>query len=205
MLNVVCLDSIKAGHLLSYLQYQLYAKQKGLNFPSVGVHQAQETAGPSHGQLQPSLHPSLRLPQASVQGPVLNHEKSLPSRHNISIPVLSHGQLHPVNANTQPIQHTHTLIHPQPNHLASNHLGLQSRQLSPDCSHYSPHSPLPSHPLSNPSPTTHQHSSGQPMPGIIHPPPPYSSPQPKSGHTQPQPSWSFNPLQHSYREQDFKL
>uniref|UniRef100_A0A673X7T9 DNA repair protein REV1 n=1 Tax=Salmo trutta TaxID=8032 RepID=A0A673X7T9_SALTR len=33
-------DSIKAGHLLSYLQYQLYAKQKGLSFPSVSVHQA---------------------------------------------------------------------------------------------------------------------------------------------------------------------
>uniref|UniRef100_A0A673X7S7 DNA repair protein REV1 n=1 Tax=Salmo trutta TaxID=8032 RepID=A0A673X7S7_SALTR len=27
-------DSIKAGHLLSYLQYQLYAKQKGLSFPN---------------------------------------------------------------------------------------------------------------------------------------------------------------------------
>ncbi|KAG7463430.1 hypothetical protein MATL_G00176470 [Megalops atlanticus] len=41
-------DSIKAGRLLSYLQYQLYSKQRGLNFPITSMPQTQEPAGPSH-------------------------------------------------------------------------------------------------------------------------------------------------------------
>ncbi|XP_036401032.1 DNA repair protein REV1-like isoform X2 [Megalops cyprinoides] len=41
-------DSIKAGRLLSYLQYQLYSKQRGLNFPITCMPQTQEPAGPSH-------------------------------------------------------------------------------------------------------------------------------------------------------------
>uniref|UniRef100_A0A673XFR3 DNA repair protein REV1 n=1 Tax=Salmo trutta TaxID=8032 RepID=A0A673XFR3_SALTR len=60
-------DSIKAGHLLSYLQYQLYAKQKGLSFPSVSVHQGQEPAGPLHGHLLPSH--SLPLPSLNNHNP----------------------------------------------------------------------------------------------------------------------------------------
>lgn len=171
------------------------------------MRQAQETAGPSHRQQQPSLHPNLRPPQ----GPVLSHEQSLSSRHNTSVPIPSHS-----NSLPQTIQRTPMTCHinPQPNHLASKHLGPQSSHLSPDRNHYSP---LPTHPLSNPSPITHQHSSGQPIPGIIRPPPPYSQPQSglipshpslqycKPDHTQPQPSRSCNPLQHSCREQDFKL
>uniref|UniRef100_A0AAY5KS83 DNA repair protein REV1 n=1 Tax=Esox lucius TaxID=8010 RepID=A0AAY5KS83_ESOLU len=39
-------ESVKAGHLLSYLQFQLYAKQKGLSFPSLCVPPGQETTAP---------------------------------------------------------------------------------------------------------------------------------------------------------------
>uniref|UniRef100_A0A667ZFE6 DNA repair protein REV1 n=1 Tax=Myripristis murdjan TaxID=586833 RepID=A0A667ZFE6_9TELE len=95
-------DSIKAGHILPYLQYQLYAKQKGLSFPGVNLRQAQETAGPSHGLLQPSFHQNLQPPQGSVQRTVLNHEQSFSSRHNNSIPSRSHNQLHPGNFHPHP-------------------------------------------------------------------------------------------------------
>lgn len=42
--------SIKAGRLLSYLKYQLYAKQKGLSFPN--IHLGQEHDGPGHSHYQ---------------------------------------------------------------------------------------------------------------------------------------------------------
>uniref|UniRef100_A0A8C4HFH3 DNA repair protein REV1 n=1 Tax=Dicentrarchus labrax TaxID=13489 RepID=A0A8C4HFH3_DICLA len=69
-------DSIKAGRLLPYLQYQLYAKQKGPLFPGMTLRQTSEIAGPSHGLLQPSVHQKLHLPQRSFQHSVLNHDHS---------------------------------------------------------------------------------------------------------------------------------
>ncbi|KAM9487515.1 DNA repair protein REV1 isoform 1-T1 [Clarias gariepinus] len=54
-------DSIKAGRQLSYLQYQLYAKQKGLNFTNVRLRQVQEHAGSGQGPSQFNLN----LPQPS--------------------------------------------------------------------------------------------------------------------------------------------
>uniref|UniRef100_A0A8B9LRL1 DNA repair protein REV1 n=1 Tax=Astyanax mexicanus TaxID=7994 RepID=A0A8B9LRL1_ASTMX len=58
-------DSIKAGHQLSYLQYQLYAKQKGLNFTSVNARHGQDAGGSGHGLSEPNIN----LPQACE----LNH------------------------------------------------------------------------------------------------------------------------------------
>ncbi|KAL0963484.1 hypothetical protein UPYG_G00307040 [Umbra pygmaea] len=64
-------ESVKAGHLLSYLQFQLYSKQKGLNFPSLCIRQGQETAGPSRGHPHPSqdLPPSHFSPSSGLLSP----------------------------------------------------------------------------------------------------------------------------------------
>ncbi|MCJ8732420.1 hypothetical protein PDJAM_G00211280 [Pangasius djambal] len=71
-------DSIKAGRKLSYLQYQLYAKQKGLNFTSVRPRQLQEQAGSAQGPSQFNLN----LPQQS-------------NLHNFSNPALTVTQSAP--------------------------------------------------------------------------------------------------------------
>ncbi|KAJ3591628.1 hypothetical protein NHX12_006760 [Muraenolepis orangiensis] len=64
-------DSVKAGCLLSYLQYQLYAKQKGLNFPGVGLLQNHQ-GPPQHNHLRSSppnaLHLSNRSPDQPLPG-----------------------------------------------------------------------------------------------------------------------------------------
>uniref|UniRef100_A0A671XRT9 DNA repair protein REV1 n=1 Tax=Sparus aurata TaxID=8175 RepID=A0A671XRT9_SPAAU len=73
-------DSIKAGHLLPYLQYQLYAKHKGPLFPGMTLRQTSEIAGPS----QASVHYKLHLPPCSLQPSVLNHEQSSSSSFKIS-------------------------------------------------------------------------------------------------------------------------
>lgn len=46
---------MKAGHLLPYLQYQLYAKHKGPLFPGVTLRKTSELSGTSQGLLQPSI------------------------------------------------------------------------------------------------------------------------------------------------------
>ncbi|XP_029937528.1 DNA repair protein REV1 isoform X2 [Myripristis murdjan] len=193
-------DSIKAGHILPYLQYQLYAKQKGLSFPGVNLRQAQETAGPSHGLLQPSFHQNLQPPQGSVQRTVLNHEQSFSSRHNNSIPSRSHNQLHPGNFHPQSTQRSPAarFISPQPGHLASIHPGPQHRHLSTEPRHYSP---ALTHPLPKSSPVAHLHK--QPQSSLM---PPHASLQHrKLGQPQPQTSLSCNPLQSSCRELEVKL
>ncbi|XP_060785615.1 DNA repair protein REV1 isoform X2 [Neoarius graeffei] len=72
-------DSIKAGQQLSYLQYQLYAKQKGLNFTSVQPRQVQEQAGSGQGPSQFNLN----LPQPrnhhNFTNPALTVTQSAPS------------------------------------------------------------------------------------------------------------------------------
>ncbi|CAL8322703.1 unnamed protein product [Merluccius merluccius] len=71
-------DSVKAGRLLSYLQYQLYAKQKGLNFPGVSLLQNHEAAGPSRGPPKQNLllnRPSLKAAPGRTNGS-LHHEKT---------------------------------------------------------------------------------------------------------------------------------
>uniref|UniRef100_A0A8C7GZH0 DNA repair protein REV1 n=1 Tax=Oncorhynchus kisutch TaxID=8019 RepID=A0A8C7GZH0_ONCKI len=80
-------DSIKAGHLLSYLQYQLYAKQKGLSFPSVCVRQGQEAPLSSHSH----LHIDNLLPQPNQCNP------------GATDPPLTNGHTHPVNGALKPL------------------------------------------------------------------------------------------------------
>uniref|UniRef100_A0A8K9V823 DNA repair protein REV1 n=1 Tax=Oncorhynchus mykiss TaxID=8022 RepID=A0A8K9V823_ONCMY len=120
-------DSIKAGHLLSYLQYQLYAKQKGLSFPSVSVHQGQEPAGPLHGRHLPSHSLNNHNPAPSLGQPL--------SRHHT--PTSSHSHLHTDN------------LHPQPNHY--NHfkplpIANPNPSPSPVCLNCSHHNVFPSNP-----------------------------------------------------------
>ncbi|XP_036814496.1 DNA repair protein REV1 isoform X1 [Oncorhynchus mykiss] len=216
-------DSIKAGHLLSYLQYQLYAKQKGLTFPSVCVRQGQEAAGLIHGQTQPSH--SLPVPSLNNLIPVLNNPspslgKPLSSHHT---PISSHSILHIDNLLPQPNQCNPLSgdLNPQPSHslpLAS-HLNPQSRHFSPGHCFLSPYSS--NHLYSDPGHIPHHPpSQGQAKPGCIQPLAPadthLQTPGPipahpshehsKPGHAQPQSSLSFsNHLQHSYRDLDFRL
>ncbi|XP_008294605.1 DNA repair protein REV1 [Stegastes partitus] len=139
-------DSIKAGRLLPYLQYMLYAKQKGPLFPGMTLRQTSEIAGPSHGPLQLNAHQKLHLPQRNIQTSVFNHEQSSFGCQNNSVPIPSHS--HP-----QSIQHGSTArsATPQPSHSASSHLITDPRHRNP--SH--------SHPLSNQSHTKHPHKSPQ--------------------------------------------
>ncbi|XP_045062698.1 uncharacterized protein LOC121555105 isoform X2 [Coregonus clupeaformis] len=204
-------DSIKAGHLLSYLQYQLYAKQKGLSFPSVCVRQGQEAAGTSSGETQPSHG----LPVPSLNNLIPGHNNPAPS---LGKP--SHSHLHTDNLLPQ---HNPLAGHlnPQPSHSLPlpSHLYPQSRHLSPGRGFLSPFSS--NHLYSDPGHIPHHPpSQGQPKQGCIRPLAPADThpqtPDPipahpsdehsKPGHAQPQSSPSFsNHLQHSYRDLDFRL
>ncbi|KAG7220961.1 hypothetical protein INR49_010210 [Caranx melampygus] len=132
-------DSVKAGRLLPYLQYQLYTKQKGPLFPGMTLRQTSEIAGPSHGPLQLSVHQKLHLPQRSVQ----HHEQSSSSFQANSNLNPSYNQLYHIQP--QSIKHSPAVgyINPQPSHLVSGHLNMDPRHRSPLCIH----------PLSKPSPT----------------------------------------------------
>ncbi|KAM9347265.1 DNA repair protein REV1 [Symphorus nematophorus] len=156
-------DSVKAGRLLPYLQYQLYAKQKGPLFPGMTLRQTSEIAGPSHELLQPSVHQKLHLLQRSVQHSVPNHGQSSSSCQNNSTPHPSHSRPYQGNIQPQSIPQSSAapFINPQLSHLASSHLNTDPRHKT--------------HPLSNPqkSPvstlqkphTNLQHQrAGQPQP-----------------------------------------
>ncbi|XP_029566580.1 DNA repair protein REV1 [Salmo trutta] len=174
-------DSIKAGHLLSYLQYQLYAKQKGLSFPSVSVHQGQEPAGPLHGHLLPSH--SLPLPSLNNHNPAPSLGQPL-SRHHT--PTSSHSHLHTDNLHHQPNHYNPLASHlsPQPSHSLPSHLGPQPSN-SPT-SHLGPqpsNSPTSHLATSAPSPVQAQFNSA---PSPLGPQPSHLGPQPS--HLGPQPS-----------------
>ncbi|XP_040913781.1 DNA repair protein REV1 [Toxotes jaculatrix] len=138
-------DSVKAGRLLPYLQYQLYTKHKGPLFPGMTLRQTSEVAGPSHGPLQLSVHQKLNLPQRGVQHSVPNHEQSSSGDQNNTSHNPSHNQLYQDNIQPQFIQHSSAacFINPQPSLLPSSHLNVDTRHRSP----------LHTHPLSNPSST----------------------------------------------------
>uniref|UniRef100_A0A6Q2XM41 DNA repair protein REV1 n=1 Tax=Esox lucius TaxID=8010 RepID=A0A6Q2XM41_ESOLU len=104
-------ESVKAGHLLSYLQFQLYAKQKGLSFPSLCVPPGQETTAPGRvlpppGHPHPSLGPPTsnlshltpghNNPQANQTNPLLGHLRS--KRHGFH-PVILNSRLSWSNRN----------------------------------------------------------------------------------------------------------
>uniref|UniRef100_A0A4W5NAN1 DNA repair protein REV1 n=1 Tax=Hucho hucho TaxID=62062 RepID=A0A4W5NAN1_9TELE len=122
-------DSIKAGRLLSYLQYQLYAKQKGLSFPSL-------LPIPSLNNLIPGLN-----------NPAPSLGKPLSSHHT---PTSSHSHLHIDNLLPQPNQYNPLAGHlnPQPSHSLPlpSHLNPQSRH--PRQSDSPPEKPFP---LDNPN------------------------------------------------------
>ncbi|XP_013867133.1 DNA repair protein REV1 isoform X2 [Austrofundulus limnaeus] len=94
-------DSIKAGHLLPHLKYQLYAKQKNTLFSGMIWHHNSETAGSSHCPLQPSVHQKLHLPQQNTEFSVSHSGGSSSSCRNNSIPVPVHCE-----ANLQSTQHS---------------------------------------------------------------------------------------------------
>ncbi|KAK6309649.1 hypothetical protein J4Q44_G00195300 [Coregonus suidteri] len=196
-------DSIKAGHLLSYLQYQLYAKQKGLSFPSVCVHQGQEAAGPIHGHLQPSH--SLAVPSLNNHNPAPSLGLPL-SRHHT--PTSSHSHLHTDNLHPQPIHH----LNPQPSRSQPSHLTpgpsllrpFSSNHLYSDPGHITHHIPIHGQPklgCIQPSPSAYTHPQ---TPGPIPANP--SQEHLKPGQAQPPSSLYFSShLQNSYRELDLRL
>lgn len=63
----VALASVKAGRLLPYLQYQLYAKHKGPLFPGVTLRKTSDVSGTSQGLLQPSIRQRPHLQQHGNQ------------------------------------------------------------------------------------------------------------------------------------------
>ncbi|XP_068186095.1 DNA repair protein REV1 [Antennarius striatus] len=138
-------DSVKAGHLLPYPQYQLYAKQKGPLFPGVALRQTSQIAGPSHGLLQPSVHQKLHLPPLSIQHPAPNHEQASSSCQDDAIPRYQ--------SNLQPRSIQQSSL--QPSHSAYSNLNADSRKRSL----------LHTNTLSNPSPTKHpQHPPQSTLP-----------------------------------------
>ncbi|XP_051997698.1 DNA repair protein REV1-like isoform X1 [Xyrauchen texanus] len=64
-------DSIKAGHQLSYVQYQLYAKQKGLSFTTLCKREGQD---PSFNSVPPKHSPS--HPQSDSIQPQPSHTET---------------------------------------------------------------------------------------------------------------------------------
>ncbi|XP_030642140.1 DNA repair protein REV1 [Chanos chanos] len=81
-------DSIKAGRQLSYLQYQLYPKQKSLAFPSMCVRKAQEPASsnPSHphqGNIHPQSNNDQILPSYSHPKTALNSPLTMQQQSNL--------------------------------------------------------------------------------------------------------------------------
>uniref|UniRef100_A0A3P8YYF0 DNA repair protein REV1 n=1 Tax=Esox lucius TaxID=8010 RepID=A0A3P8YYF0_ESOLU len=104
-------ESVKAGHLLSYLQFQLYAKQKGLSFPSLCVPPGQETTAPGRvlpppGHPHPMIGVVLSWQQQTLEGskrhgfhPVILNSR-LPPR-GPSSPTISHHRNHLQPTNEQ--------------------------------------------------------------------------------------------------------
>uniref|UniRef100_A0A8C8D599 DNA repair protein REV1 n=1 Tax=Oncorhynchus tshawytscha TaxID=74940 RepID=A0A8C8D599_ONCTS len=186
-------DSIKAGHLLSYLQYQLYAKQKGLSFPSVCVRQGQEAAGLSHGQTQPShslpvpslnnLIPVLSNPSPSLgkNGSLLAYDKMRTAQINwvqegggedpcpvrptrgATDPPLTNGHTHPVNGALKPLD-----LSPKPTLPTDTPLNPDRKSTGGSVSLHpaSPlsNSPLKSDPQTSPQPPRNPTPPPKPLP-----------------------------------------
>lgn len=161
-------NSIKAGHLLPYLQYQLYSKQKGPLFPGMNLRQTFEIPGPSHGVLQPTVHQKLHLPQRSTQHSILNQEQSSSSCQKTSI----RNQLYQGNSHLQSIQQSPVarFINPPPSQLTSTHPSPGQNHLSSSShthllSNSSSMKPPQTSIIAHHSSLQHQ-TSGQPQPQI---------------------------------------
>ncbi|XP_071003529.1 DNA repair protein REV1-like [Oncorhynchus clarkii lewisi] len=176
-------DSIKAGHLLSYLQYQLYAKQKGLSFPSVSVHQGQEPAGPLHGRHLPSHSLNNHNPAPSLGQPLSSH--SLPSHLG---PQPSHLSPQPRHLTLRP-----SLLGP----FSSNHFYSDPGHIT----HDPPSHGQPKLGCIQPPPSAYTHPQ---TPGPVPANPSHEHSKP--GQAQPPSILCISShLQHSYRELDFRL
>ncbi|XP_026151740.1 DNA repair protein REV1 isoform X1 [Mastacembelus armatus] len=181
-------DSIKAGCLLPYLQYQLYAKHKGPLFPVISRHQTSETAGPSRGPLQASVHQKINLPLCNVQHSLPNDEQSSSSYQNNANPNPSHNKIYQGNTQPQPIQHgCAARFSNQPSHLASSNLNMAPKHRSP----------LHTHIVIDPNSTKPPDSALQT---------PHSNFQhQRAGQPQPQTDSSCNTHQSDCKEVEFKL
>ncbi|XP_041663270.1 DNA repair protein REV1 [Cheilinus undulatus] len=154
-------DSIKAGHLLPYLQYQLYAKHKGPLFPGMALRQNAEIPGPSR-QLS---HQKLPLPQRSIQHSAFNNEQSSSSQSN-SIPDPSNSRFHQGNVQPQSIQQSPSArsFNPQQSHSSAGNLSADPRHKS---SLYTIHPQRPPQTsLQTPQPNLQHQRAGQPQPQI---------------------------------------
>ncbi|XP_028991489.1 DNA repair protein REV1 isoform X2 [Betta splendens] len=118
-------DSVKAGRLLPYIQYQLYAKQKGPLFPGIILRQTSDIAGTSHGTLQTNAHHKPHLPQHNVEQAFPKQKQSSSSYENTLKP-------NPSNSQPQSTQHSCAPhFSNQPGHSASSHLSIAPRHISP--------------------------------------------------------------------------
>uniref|UniRef100_A0A1A8JYG9 DNA repair protein REV1 n=1 Tax=Nothobranchius kuhntae TaxID=321403 RepID=A0A1A8JYG9_NOTKU len=137
-------DSVMAGRLLPYFQYQLYTKQKSTLFPGVILHRSSTATGSGHLPLQTSAHQKLRSPQRNTELSVPHSERSLSSCQNNSILVSTRIEADPLSTlhsgrarsvNPRPSQLTTDLLthnqcstkHSHPAHLHEEDLKINGR------------------------------------------------------------------------------
>uniref|UniRef100_A0A8C1F0K5 DNA repair protein REV1 n=1 Tax=Cyprinus carpio carpio TaxID=630221 RepID=A0A8C1F0K5_CYPCA len=105
-------DSIKAGRQLSYVQYQLYMKQKGLNYSSVCARGKQDTSS-IHEPSKPSLNHLHIISEEDAERPRVNgihdgDDDDVDDNACALLPrgsqdtLLTNGYVHPVNAALKP-------------------------------------------------------------------------------------------------------
>ncbi|XP_057707651.1 DNA repair protein REV1 isoform X2 [Corythoichthys intestinalis] len=116
-------DSIKAGRLLPYLHYQLYAKHKGPLFPAMKQRQTSETAGPSHSH---SSVPNQETSNSCQKSPS-SHPHRSPSASSHSDPEHSHFSVEPRHCNSHnSLLKSRSLKHPLLGVLSPHALQPQS-------------------------------------------------------------------------------
>uniref|UniRef100_A0A8C1TBW8 DNA repair protein REV1 n=1 Tax=Cyprinus carpio TaxID=7962 RepID=A0A8C1TBW8_CYPCA len=105
-------DSIKAGRQLSYVQYQLYTKQKGLNYSSVCARGKQDPSS-IHEPSKPSLNHLHIISEEDAERPRVNgihdgDDDDVDDNACALLPrgsqdtLLTNGYVHPVNAALKP-------------------------------------------------------------------------------------------------------
>ncbi|XP_049584982.1 DNA repair protein REV1 isoform X2 [Syngnathus scovelli] len=127
-------DSIKAGHRLPYLHYQLYAKHKGPLFPALKQHQTSDSAGPSHSHhsVPKQDSPNSISPSHKHQD---FHQKSLSPNPRLITSAFSH---------TDP-EHSHFSVEPRHRSSSDSHHPLfkSSPLKRPPSGVFSPHTLQP--------------------------------------------------------------
>lgn len=152
--------SIKAGCLLPYLQYQLYAKQKGALFPIVTRQPSSEIAGPSRVHPQPVVCHQLYPPQHSA----LNGELSPSSCQGDTAPRRARSPLHQGNAQPQPVQQSSAAHFADPTASPAAPRHLQAELKRRDLSHvFAAAGSSPAKQLHKPPESAFQTAPGSPM------------------------------------------